>query len=183
MAESKRAKGSVKKTQPVERKAEESSRVPEPIVREFARTDLVGWVAGFFRDATKLIPLAQRFLETGIAAHEATIKRMERPPTGMPPAAPPAKVEKSAKQVTFDEAVEKKRVTLKVLQDRLVQVIDDHEEKLRPSLDELGCGGDCYKCPNPEPDKYTGVEAQVRGCLSSVVNALGLDPALLRDPQ
>lgn len=66
--------------------------------------------------------------------------------------------------------------SLRVLQDRLVVIIDDHEAELADSLRELGCGGDCYRCP--KPNKAT-VSEQVLACLESVVQGLELDPALL----
>jgi hypothetical protein len=66
---------------------------------------------------------------------------------------------------------------LRVLQDRLVRIIDENEEALRNSIAELGCGGDCYKCP--KPNKAT-VDEQVFACLDSVVQGLELDLDLLK---
>lgn len=61
---------------------------------------------------------------------------------------------------------------LKVMQDRLTEIIDQHEDVLRDSIKELGCNGDCYNCPKPE--KPT-VHEQVEACLTSVIEGLGLE--------
>lgn len=62
---------------------------------------------------------------------------------------------------------------LRQKQNRLVQLIDEHEEELAESIATMGCRGDCYKCPHPN---YSSVELQVDACLSSVLAGLGLDP-------
>lgn len=71
-----------------------------------------------------------------------------------------------------------KKVDLPVLQDRLIQLIDDNEEEVRDSLRELKCKGDCLVCPHPETDT---VEAQVKLCLTSMVEGLGLDRRVMLD--
>jgi hypothetical protein len=73
-----------------------------------------------------------------------------------------------------DRRDEKSR--LRILQDRLVGIIDEHEAELRDSINTLGCRGDCYKCPKPN---FPTVEEQVEGCLTSVVEGLDLDPSTM----
>ena len=68
---------------------------------------------------------------------------------------------------------------LLVMQDRLVEVIDGHYNKLHESIDNLGCRGNCYSCPNPEATEHPGVKAQVKACLTAAVEGLDLDRALL----
>ena len=60
---------------------------------------------------------------------------------------------------------------LKVLQDHLTGVIEDNFDELEEAIEELGCGGDCYKCPTPEEDT---VLEQVAACTKSVSEALEL---------
>jgi hypothetical protein len=68
------------------------------------------------------------------------------------------------------------KLHLRLLQDRLVKIIDDNEAALAKSIEQLGCGGDCYQCPMPEFEK---VEDQVFNCLKAVVEGLQLDKSLL----
>lgn len=65
---------------------------------------------------------------------------------------------------------------LKILQDRLVQIIDENYEPLHDSIEKLGCRGNCYKCPHPE---YPTVREQVKACLKEVVEGLDLDRGLI----
>jgi hypothetical protein len=74
---------------------------------------------------------------------------------------------------------EKEKKKLLVLQDRLVEVIDSHYSSLHQSIDNLGCRGNCYSCPNPEATEHPGVRAQVVACLTAVVEGLDLDRHLL----
>jgi len=87
--------------------------------------------------------------------------------------------------VEFDDAVKKGKASqdvpvvpahLKVLQDRLVEIIDNNYDQLHDSINALGCRGDCYRCPHPE--KPT-VEEQVNTCLSEVLEGLDLDRNLI----
>lgn len=61
---------------------------------------------------------------------------------------------------------------LKVLQDRLAETIEEHDAEVAEMIEDLGCGGDCYKCPHPE--KRT-VRAQVKACVTAVHEELELE--------
>lgn len=53
----------------------------------------------------------------------------------------------------------------------LTGIVDAHEAALSPSIDALGCGGDCYDCPKPEPTNAT-VQAQMESCTASLTGWL-----------
>jgi len=65
------------------------------------------------------------------------------------------------------------KIHLRVMQDRLTEIVDGHIHDLQASLTELGCGGDCYSCPNPEG--FSETRFQVGACLKTVVDSLDLD--------
>lgn len=84
------------------------------------------------------------------------------------PGAAPTAVEEAVKVVEDGH--------LKVLQDRLVAIIDDNYQALHDSIEKLKCKGNCYKCPHPE---FPTVAEQVKSCLSEVVEGLDLDRGLI----